>query len=102
MPQRFTVARIERQKISHGVAGKSQTGIRGQYSRAGSVGTKFMAPTDFASLVVNRFQHALAPNPVIGTRPTVHSIRRLGKIDAVAGVSIHDKQTVLGIETWRP
>jgi len=63
VPQRFTIARIERQKISHRVAGKRKTRVGSQYPCAGAFGTKFMAPTDFASLVVDRFQHALAPNP---------------------------------------
>src|SRR5580700_7112535 len=57
-----------------------------------------MAPTDLAGLVVDGFDHALAPNAVIRARPPVKSIGWLGKIDAVAGMGVDDEQSVLSVE----
>src|SRR5260370_36672600 len=57
-----------------------------------------MRPTDLAGLVVDGFDHALAPNAIIRARPPVKSIGRLGKVDAVAGMGIDDKQSGLGVE----
>src|ERR1017187_3031959 len=58
-----------------------------------------MAPADLAGLIVDGLDHGLAPNAVIRARPPVKTIGRLGKVDAVAGLGIDDKQPVLGVET---
>src|SRR5450631_3906147 len=60
-----------------------------------------MAPTDLAGLVVDGFDHTLAPNVIIRTRPSVDSICRLGEIGAPTGMGVDDKQTVLRIEARR-
>src|SRR5258708_8139904 len=57
-----------------------------------------MRPTDLAGLVVDGFDHALAPNAIIRARPPVKSIGWLGKVDAVAGMGVDDKQSGLGVE----
>src|SRR5258708_1337433 len=57
-----------------------------------------MRPPDLAGLLVDGFDHALAPNAIIRARPPVKSIGRLGKVDAVAGMGIDDKQSGLGVE----
>src|ERR1700722_410987 len=57
-----------------------------------------MAPTDLPGLVVDGFDHTLAPHPVIGARPSINSIGRLGKVEAPTGVGVDDEQTVLRVE----
>src|SRR5437660_12383104 len=57
-----------------------------------------MVPTHLASLVINGFDHAVAPHPVVSTRPTVDAIGGLGQIDTVAGMGANDKQAVPGVE----
>src|SRR5579864_4375807 len=58
-----------------------------------------MTPSDFAGLIVDRFDDALAPDIVVGAGPTVDPICRLREIDAPARVGIHDEQAVLGVKT---
>src|SRR5580658_6482561 len=60
-----------------------------------------MTPTYLARLVINGFDHALAPNAVIRASPSIDSIGGLGEIDAVAGMGVNDKQSVLGVEARR-
>src|SRR5712692_5927355 len=57
-----------------------------------------MAPTNLAGLVIDGLDHTLAPNAVIRARPSVDSIGRFCKVNAVTGMSIDDEQPVLGIE----
>src|ERR1700733_15515487 len=57
-----------------------------------------MAPTNPAGLIVDVFEAAFAPNAVIRPCPAVNSIGRLGKIDAVTGMGVDDKQSVPGVE----
>src|SRR5207302_9161641 len=57
-----------------------------------------MVPTHLTSLVINGFDHAVAPHPVVSTRPTVDAISGLGEIDTVAGMGANDKQAVPGVE----
>src|ERR1700722_4901061 len=98
MPKRLAVARIESQKVSLRVACESQPRVCRQHSRARPLGANFMAPANLACLVVNGLNHALAPPTVIRARPAVESIRRLGKIKAIAGLGVNDKQAVPSIK----
>src|SRR5689334_17797011 len=59
-----------------------------------------MAPPDFAGLIIDRFDHTLAPDAVVGPGPTVDSVRGLGEVYAPARVGIHDEQAVLSVKTW--
>src|SRR5947209_20562321 len=60
-----------------------------------------MRPAQLTRLVVDRFQHALTPNRVIRAGPSERSILRLGEIDSVGRMRIHDEQPGLRIETRR-
>ncbi len=82
MPKRLAVARIQRQEVTQSVAGESEPGIGGQHSRARAFWPKFMAPADFAGLIVDGLNHTFAPNAVIRTRPPVDAIGWLGEVDA--------------------
>jgi len=77
---------------------------RGQHSRAGAFGPKFMAPADFAGLIVDGLKHTFAPNAVIRTRPPVDAISWFGKVDRVAGMGVDNEQSVLvsklGNDSW--
>src|ERR1700729_702598 len=101
MPKSLAIAGIECEKVSFGIPGEGQSGIRGQHSGAGTSRAKFMGPADLAGLVVDRLQHALAPQPIIRTSPTVGTIRRLIEVEAEGGVSIDNKQTSLRVEARR-
>src|SRR6266852_2576478 len=57
-----------------------------------------MAPTNLAGLVVDGLDHTFAPDAVVRARPAVDSIRRLGKVNAPAGMSIDDEQPILRVE----
>src|ERR1700704_4430254 len=57
-----------------------------------------MAPTDLARLIIDGLNYPLAPNIVVRACPSVDSIGWLRKVDAVAGVGVHDKQTISGVE----
>src|SRR5438552_14622892 len=59
-----------------------------------------MGPAQFSCLVVNCLYDAFAPQAIIRTCPSIISIGRLSKIDTVAGVRIHDKESGLRIEAW--
>src|SRR5579863_384238 len=98
MPQRFTIARIQRQEVSLSVTGKSESRIRCQHSSTGLSGPNFMAPSDFAGLVVDGFDDPLAPNVIIRACPPVEAIRWLGEVDGIAGMGVHDKQSGFGVE----
>src|SRR5258708_26256611 len=60
-----------------------------------------MRPANLAGLVINRLDHALAPQVIVGAGPAVRAVGWLGKIDAVAGMSSYDEQSGLGIKTGR-
>ncbi len=55
--------------------------------------SQFVRPADLACLVVDRFQHALAPHPVVGAGPAKRAVGRLGEVDPVARMRIHNEQT---------
>src|SRR5258708_19453778 len=57
-----------------------------------------MAATNVAGLVIDGLDPPLAPNAVTRARPSVDSIGRFCKVNAVTGMSIDDEQPVLGIE----
>ncbi len=101
MPKRLSGCLYPAQESFRGVPGKGNSGIRGQDACARTSRPKFMRPANFAGLVVDCFQHAFAPEPVVGTRPPVGAIRRLVEINAVAGVGSDDKQASLGIKAGR-
>src|SRR5277367_3727956 len=58
-----------------------------------------MAPADLTGLVIDRVDDAFTPDTIIGSRPSIESVGRLGKIDAPAGMGVDNKQSVLRIET---
>src|SRR5580698_1791297 len=101
MPKSLAVAGIECEKVSFGIRSEGKSGIRGQHPGAGTSRAKFMGPADLAGLVIDRLQHALAPQPVIRTRPTVGTIRGLVEVEAEGGVSIDNKQASLRVEAGR-
>ncbi len=80
------VAGIQRQKVPWSIPGEGKSGIRGQHPSARTSRAKFMGPANLAGLVIDRLQHALAPQPIIRARPTIGAIRRFVEIDAVGGV----------------
>src|SRR5580704_13393508 len=57
-----------------------------------------MAPAYLAGLVVDGFDDAFSPKPIIGARPAVIAVCRLGKIKAVTGMGIDNKQTGSRVE----
>jgi hypothetical protein len=101
MPKSLARTLFPAQESSRSITGKGKSGIRRQHSCARASRAKFMGPANLARLVVDRLQHALAPEPIIRARPTVRPIRRFVEIDAVGGVSIDDKQAGLRIEAGR-
>src|SRR6202021_4281390 len=88
------------QEVAVTVAGEGEPRIGGQHSRAG-FRPEFMAPTNLASLVIDRFDNTFPPNAIVRTCPSVDSIGWLGKIDAVAGVCVDNEQPILGVEARR-
>src|SRR6202041_3099590 len=72
-----------------------------QHSRARSLWSKLMAPTNLAGLVVDGLDHTLAPNAVIRSSPSVDAIGWLREVDTVARMGVDDKQTVPAIEAGR-
>src|SRR5580704_457333 len=98
MPQSRAVRCAQRQDVSGGISGKRQSCIRGEHAGAGPAVTHFVAPTNLARLVINGFDDASPPEVVIGPCPAVRAILRLGKVDAVAGMRVDDKQAGLWIE----
>src|ERR1700691_2274287 len=60
-----------------------------------------MGQADLSGLIIDRLQHALPPQPIIRTRPTIGTIRRLIEVDAESGVSIDNKQASLRVEAGR-
>src|SRR5277367_6809422 len=101
MPKSLAVARIQREKVPLSITREGNSGIRGQHPGAGPPWAKFMGPADLAGLVVDRLQHALAPQSIIRTRPTIGTVRRLVEVDAVGGVSTDNKQAGLRVEAGR-
>src|SRR5580698_2182546 len=97
MPKGLAVGRIQRQEIAVAVAGKRKSRIGRKHSGP-TFGANVVTPANFAGLIVDGIDHALAPNAIVGASPAINSIGRLGKIDAPAGMSTDNEQTVLGIE----
>ena len=64
-------------------------------------GAEFVAPLDLAGLIVDGFEHALAPDAVIGAGPSERAVGGLGEVDAVARVRAHDEQAGLRVEAGR-
>src|SRR5271165_1029904 len=60
-----------------------------------------MAPANLSRLVIDRLDDALAPEAIIRACPSIVAVSRLGEIEAVAGMSIDDKQARLRIEAGR-
>ena len=62
---------------------------------------QFMAPAYFAGLVIESLKHALSPDAVVGSGPSEGAVIGLCKVDAVAGMSIDEKQASSRIEAGR-
>src|SRR5579871_2002603 len=101
MPQGFAVARVEGEEVPNRIARKGQSRVRGKHAGAVPVVASLVPPANPASLVVDGLDHALAPQTIVRPRPAIYAIFRLGKIEAVAGLSIDDKQSGFGVEAWR-
>src|ERR1700722_234935 len=101
MPESLAVACIQCEKVSVCIAGEGKSGIGGQHSGTRASWAKFVGPANLSGLVINRFQYTFAPEPVIRACPTIRAIRRFVEVNAVGGVSIHDKQARLGVKAGR-
>src|SRR5215472_5425108 len=101
MPQRFAIACIECESIAMSIAGEGKTGVSGEHTCSRATRTKLMTPAYFPSLVVDGFEHSLAPQSIVSSGPAIVAIFRLREIDAVAGVGIHYEQARLWIEARR-
>ncbi len=101
MPKRFARAGVESKKIAFDIAGEGEPGGCGQDPRTWRSTSQIMRPPDLACLVIDRLDHALTPQTVIGSGPTVGAIGRFGEIDGVAGVGGDDEQSGLWVKTGR-
>src|ERR1700733_10264823 len=101
MPKRFACAGIQCEKIPLSISSEDKPRIRGQHPGTRTARAKFMRPPDFARLIIDRFQHTLAPQPIVRTRPTVGTIRRLIEVEAIGRVGTDNKQASLRIEAGR-
>src|ERR1035438_6475991 len=98
MPKRLAGTSLQHQKVSRSIAGEGDPRIRRQYACARATGPKFMGPANLAGFVIDRFEYALAPQPIVRTRPTVGTIRRFVEIEAVGGMGTHNEQARLGVK----
>src|SRR5579883_360240 len=101
MPKGRAVACPEGNHIPHGVAAERESGIGGQHPGARTVRTELVAPANLTRLVIDRFEHSLAPYAVVRAGPTESAILRLEEIDSVARMSIHDEQPGFLVEAGR-
>src|SRR5579863_6407474 len=101
MPQSLAIAGVERKHIAGTVAGDSEPGVGGHDARTGA-SSEFVDPIDFAGLVIDGFDLALAPYVVVRARPAIAAIGGLGEIDTPTGVRVHNKLPGLGIEAGCP
>src|SRR5271155_5482143 len=60
-----------------------------------------MAPANLSRLVIDGLDHAFAPEAIVGACPSIVTVGRLGEIDAVAGMSVNNKQACLRVEAGR-
>ncbi len=61
MPERLAGSCIQREKVSVSIAREGEPGIGGQYAGARASWPELMRPANLARLVVDCFEHALAP-----------------------------------------
>ena len=101
MPKRLARTGIQSEKVPVSIRGEDKTRIRGQHSSSRTARAKFMCPPKLAGLVIDSFQHAFAPQPIIRARPAVGTIRRLIEVEAIGGVRTDNKQAGFGIEAGR-
>src|SRR5438270_2457857 len=101
MPKRFSVAGAKRQDVSCGITGEGQSRIRGQNSCACASPAQVVRPAQFPRFIIDRLQLCLSKKAVIRASPAIFAVLRLGEINAVAIARANEKQTGLGIETWR-
>src|SRR3954451_117946 len=59
-----------------------------------------MAPANFACLVVDRFDDALAPESIVRAGPAISAVGGLGKVEGVTVARGNYKQSILRVETW--
>src|SRR3954469_12157186 len=98
MPQCFSVACIQGQKVAVSVPRKGNAGICSQDTGSGAAWSKFMAPSYFAGLVVNGLDYALTPNAIVGAGPAIYAVGGLGEVDAPAWMGVNNEQSGLRIE----
>src|SRR5271156_3673269 len=101
MPEGFAGAGIEGKKIALDIAGEGEPAGCSHDSRTWRSASQIMRPPNLAGLVIDCFDHALAPQTIIRPRPAVGAIGGLGEIDRVTGVGGDDEQSRLWVETGR-
>ena len=101
MPQSLAIGSVERENIAARVTGKGEPAIGGHHAGARAALANVVAPANFAGLVVDGFDYALAPHAIVGARPAIGAVGGLGKVDAPAGMRIDDEEAGFGIEAGR-
>src|SRR5580658_5290110 len=91
MPKGLAAAGLKREDIPVAVAGDCEPGGRGHHAGARPTLAHFMAPTDFAGLVIDGVDDAFAPQPVVGAGPSVRAVGGLGEIETVARMRVDDE-----------
>src|SRR6266481_1224580 len=98
VPQSLAVTGIESENIAGIVASESQARVGAEDARAG-LASHFVAPSDFAGLIVNGFDDPFAPDCIVRAGPTVSAVGGFGEVDRPTRVSGNDEQSGPGIET---
>src|ERR1700677_3384775 len=99
MPEGFAGAGVESKKIAMDITREGESAGRSHDSRTWRSASQIMRPPDLACLVIDCFDHALAPQTIIGPGPAVSAVGGLGEIDRVTGVGGDNEQSGLWIET---
>src|SRR5450631_748700 len=102
MPECPSIRSSQCKKVSVSIAGKSQPRICRQDSRTRSSRTHFVTPPNLPCLVIDSFDHALAPQIVIRSSPSIITVCGLVEIKTPTRMSTHDEQASMRIEARRP
>src|SRR4029079_12506178 len=74
------------------VARKRYAARRREHARGPGATVEVVAPARLGGLVVERAQHAVAVDAVVGARPPVLTVLFLEEVDAVGVVGAHEEQ----------